>query len=841
MTTDALLPESDIDGVRAIDPEEVQEFRILNDVVHENPYLLGGCFVGRQTEITDFTEWLKDGSSGRCMLCVCDFGGAGKTALVWHWLRLPHTRQLRASLGYREYWATFYAHDYGWRSFVSGFAQAVASASPVDIPGADDLKGWDVLIDDVLARVKKERWLIVLDGLEREMESYTSEVTLYMDSEEQDVRRESGTLRPDERVLQSRQFARFLRGLLSTPTRVLVTTRLIPEDLRLRQSLRPGVEEYPLRPLTQDDAFRLWWSYTKKGGSPDLLRRFFSATAYHPQIIAVVAAAAESSSFLTFEEWLSNESGMGDALFDPSQLKTVLRFRWLSLATQDLVRARSRTWVIMCLISARSGVSSVSQLQHCLAADQQFAASSSMADLWQDLANLRGRALVGCEEKLGLVDMHPVVRSLAAKYIVSVWKNGEIGGGFAKKILDLIRHSAGSQDAFLRVLSSANLDEAARKLDDLSDSGSYHELFRWMLEFYVDDGKEKPWLRSLPRVSIRKLQASVLYRSAYAARAMGDYDESQVLCRRAKIAYRLCGELEKVVDCERGEQWEKLYGGSIYDSERHFLSVLSSGRGTREDQYWLGLLLSIRGHQLAGAVLEKLKPGESRWEKQTLAESFFYLGEFQRGVEILAAIEDDPEPVVPSQLFWEWLTHGMCLLRCGKVAESVQYLSAANRGSTGFFYRLVQIFSLAGYGEYLLRFGRQELDFGRVTSATGAFEEAKVVLMRAIKMDKRKRFQIPIAEAYCSLAEVNAMLYPAEMDDIVDAARVGLEIANGKVSGFGYLLGIQRAQALLGVYGMSGLVSDLNVGPVSHEGRSYEEGLLAYLSKSMGVGIDSVR
>ena len=50
-----------------------------------NPYLLGKKFVGREKEQYDLTEWLTGQPETR-ILCICDLGGAGKSALVSYWL-----------------------------------------------------------------------------------------------------------------------------------------------------------------------------------------------------------------------------------------------------------------------------------------------------------------------------------------------------------------------------------------------------------------------------------------------------------------------------------------------------------------------------------------------------------------------------------------------------------------------------------------------------------------------------------------------------------------------------------------------------------------------------------
>ncbi|MBK7599642.1 MAG: hypothetical protein IPJ07_14420 [Acidobacteria bacterium] len=56
-----------------------------------NQYLLGERFVGRKKELVDLTDWL--GREGDRILCICDLGGTGKSALVWHWLNSESTKR----------------------------------------------------------------------------------------------------------------------------------------------------------------------------------------------------------------------------------------------------------------------------------------------------------------------------------------------------------------------------------------------------------------------------------------------------------------------------------------------------------------------------------------------------------------------------------------------------------------------------------------------------------------------------------------------------------------------------------------------------------------------------
>src|SRR5262249_24087806 len=84
--------------------QEVKEIKITN------PYLLGDKFVGREKELNDLTDWLRSEKGG--ILCICDLGGTGKSALVWSWLNLKTTRGILEERGLKQFWCSFYARNF---------------------------------------------------------------------------------------------------------------------------------------------------------------------------------------------------------------------------------------------------------------------------------------------------------------------------------------------------------------------------------------------------------------------------------------------------------------------------------------------------------------------------------------------------------------------------------------------------------------------------------------------------------------------------------------------------------------------------------------------------------
>src|SRR5262249_10431815 len=138
--------------------QELKELKVAN------PYLLGDKFVGREKELHDLTEWLID--DRHKMLCIYDLGGTGKSALVWRWLNDQATRETLVERGVKQFWCTFYARNYDSIQFLRDLARELGGVT-IDEP--DTFRAQMSLQRFVLDRLKAGRWLLVLDGLEREM------------------------------------------------------------------------------------------------------------------------------------------------------------------------------------------------------------------------------------------------------------------------------------------------------------------------------------------------------------------------------------------------------------------------------------------------------------------------------------------------------------------------------------------------------------------------------------------------------------------------------------------------------------------------------------------------
>ncbi len=169
---------------------ERQAVRQVN-VIH--PYLLGDQFVGRKKELGELTDWLAGAEHN--MLCLCALGGTGKSALVWHWLYSPATSAALAARGMRHFWSSFYARDYTAGEFLRQLAAKLGGPTVV---ARDEWAAQRQLQQFVLERLRQQPWLLVLDGLEREMGAFADPRHYQVDSEAPGISNTAGW--PEETV-----------------------------------------------------------------------------------------------------------------------------------------------------------------------------------------------------------------------------------------------------------------------------------------------------------------------------------------------------------------------------------------------------------------------------------------------------------------------------------------------------------------------------------------------------------------------------------------------------------------------------------------------------------------
>ena len=727
--------------------EELQR-KAVAETRFSQPYLLGDKFVGRQRELDDLTAWLE--SDEAPMLCISDLGGTGKSALAWHWLHHERTRALLGERGLKSYWCSFYARNFGSLQFLEDLASVLGGVT-IDEP--NPFLWQEKRFHAVLERLRRERWLLVLDGLEREMGAFLGRENLQMDSEAQDRRNEAKDVPALDRYIRSPVFADFLRSLVGTGTRVLMTTRIFPENLRIEGPEASAVRDYPFLPMSDEDAARVWNLAGDPDGSP-LQRQFFDLVQRHPQVISVVAAAVRRQDF-SFTNWFNDaEETERRACLEESSL-TGRRHRWLELALRDLVRDRRDAWFTICYIVRRSEACSLRVLLDNLVDRDgaeslptgRFRSEGRLIEVLNDLVKWR---LIGVDHKLGLVDVHPVIRGQVWQHISHELTAGD------QADMEFVRHMQSgddSRDLLARFLRQSNLEEKFRSLSNVlkefdSHPGEQKTLLDNLAVFYPKSADGQPWMKSLPLLRLRKDQAEMLHQTAEALMRRGRWEESTIALRRAEMAYRLCGDLWSVEHCRQSHDWQSLYAGSLFRSERRQLEILERGESDAEMSaaYWLALQLAIRQNEHATELLEDLekKHGKNRWRLQTAAEAWFYLEEYEPAASLAQRAWDlwNKQHVPGPQELWEAVTIGLARLRLGDLVQARSYLDFAKGHGTSTSYNLVPMFALAGWIELRLREARAAT---RIGDKRQFLAGADLVHKQYCKSDKDDKFQFQVS------------------------------------------------------------------------------------------------
>lgn len=778
----------------AIFAEQVEREQ-LAEMPASNPYLLGDRFVGRERELGDLTEWLARDEGG--IFCICDLGGTGKSALVWHWLHREETERILKARKINRYWCSFYARGFDSHQFLRDFAARLGGL-PLGEGGLAEIREF------ILRRLREEKWLLVLDGLEREMGAFANPEHFQVDSEEQDTRNEKKSVLPEEKNIRSHVFAAFLEELRETGAKALITTRLFPENLKALRGRESSVIDYGFRPMSAEDAAQVWELFGERENSA-LQREFFELVGYHPQVISVVAAAVAESKF-PMRDWFEGVPEEDrQACRDAGAPLTVRRHRWLDLATRDINRNQRAAWLTICYIVRKSEASGIDALMEDLVVPDaaetpppgRFVSESQLLEV---LDYLRKRRLIGMDVEQQNVDVHPVIRGHVWKYIVRQYGHGQ------EKDRELVRHiesSADFREFLLRYAGEPDLEERVRALDPVAHQlgnlpVAQNLVLGFLGRFYPESpAGGRPWLDALPALALRKDQARILHRTAHELMTQGVWEESRIAFDRAKIAYRLCGDLESVRDCEQSHDWQELYAGSLRAAEKKLLDELALPAGSRSGSapFWLALLLSIRQSDHAATLLQSLKVDENRWTLQTAAECWLYLDRYEEAAALAQQALDrrEEEQASVQQLLWERVTLGLALVRLKRSDEAIDHLDFANDRGTGWCYNLVPMFALAGLIEYQFD---QAMKPGR-----GGIDRRQQLLI-AENVHKRfrnstlnERAQIPATDAHLAMARV--ALADGRRDEARRFAELAIERAQREEAPFHYASGRDRARRFL--------------------------------------------
>jgi HEAT repeat protein len=273
--------------------------------------------VGRKKELKLLDLWLGGppaADSRDAIMVLVAIGGAGKSALAWHWFENRAEAAAPEKLADRVWWS-FYEKDSTYPEFLRRAlvqADGLSHEAVLSLPVPE--------MEDALLKALDERpYLLVLDGFERQMIASSGLDSAHKPDEEW-TRAERSSVRRTTVDLSAGRFLARLAQLRRS--RVLMTTRLFPVALEGPTGVPiAGVHRHRLKGLKSDDALELWKAYCPADDAR-ALKRLFRSFGYHPLLIQALAGtvANDVDHPGEFREWQRAHPD-----FDPRSLPLVQR------------------------------------------------------------------------------------------------------------------------------------------------------------------------------------------------------------------------------------------------------------------------------------------------------------------------------------------------------------------------------------------------------------------------------------------------------------------------------------------------------------------------------------
>ncbi len=439
-----------------------------------HPYPLPDHFTGRDAERAALSNWLLNETTPAFVIEA--IGGMGKSALSWAWLR--HDVLDRSVEVDGVIWWSFY--DGPFDSFIRHLACYVM--------GDEDIKSID--LPKLLAILQHRRFLLVLDGLERALRSYTGMEAMFIQEKKFEGKVENESER-DKRLREPVHpwAGRFLQAVSSGNTRTLITTRLMPVPL---EGLS-GVRHTLLKGLSPVEAVRFFRSEGVKGSRAEL-EQAGKVYDYHPLMLKLLTSSIKRS----------RAKDIADAfrlnLIDWEEPHKILTGSFNLLSEKE-----------------KHVASSVSIFRSVFTFDSAKALFPDMdeEEFWLMLQELRNLGFLFYSEKDDCFGFHPIIRSflynnltnrtevhtLAVKYYRTLPKKEKI-----ITLDDLVPVI----ELYYHLVKAERFNEACRLFFDRINEPIYSQLsayylIRELLKELFPDGEDR-----LPRLEKKKDQAETL-------------------------------------------------------------------------------------------------------------------------------------------------------------------------------------------------------------------------------------------------------------------------------------------------------------------------------------------
>jgi tetratricopeptide (TPR) repeat protein len=425
--------------------------------------------VGRHQELNALTDWVTGSdpqfNAARILIFVA-IGGIGKSAVTWKWFNEIAQHEMRPLAG--RVWWSFYESDARFDNFVIRTLAYVTGQTLEQV----QQKRAPERVDELLAVLDHEPYLIVLDGLERLLIGYARPDAAHLADDDLDTEiatsaaatqglpagaATSFTGQSRLRMAADPRVGDFLLRLAAVrASRVLATSRLFPTDLQTATRVpRKGAAAYFVQGLSNDDAVSLWRAFGVSGSREDLIA-LFNTFGNYPLLIRALAGevARYRPAPGDFSTWRQ-----AHADFDPFQFPLLVQRKShvLQYALSGLSDADNR---VLRTIAAFRAPTTYDTLAGLLVGPGRPCADEATLDVV--LSDLEDRGLVGWDKRANRYDLHPVVRGVAWSALDPESREG------------IYQNLASHFEALPEVS-----DESVRSIDDLAGVAElYHTLIQ---------------------------------------------------------------------------------------------------------------------------------------------------------------------------------------------------------------------------------------------------------------------------------------------------------------------------------------------------------------------------
>jgi tetratricopeptide (TPR) repeat protein len=364
------------------------------DPYYAHPYIGGGRFVGRKSELGLLDAWA---SSADPTLLVEAIGGTGKSALTWEWVQhhMPSVLPERAGL----VWWSFYESQATVGKFL---AHTLAYLTNRPVEACSKLPR-GILEEQLLTVLRTKPAVIVLDGVERLLLAYHRHDAAHL--ADAVVQEES------RRCIDPRDGTLLRRLSQGGPTKVLITSRLVPQDLQTHAgALLHGVRHIRLPGLSGDDAVALLKELGVSGDAT-LIRSFLSEFGDHALLIQVLAGRIraykpEPSNFDAWYKTVGRRLELRDHMLVSRQASI------LEAALEDLDPMAFRVLARLAAFHYPVDYAAVVAINPFHPEDEQDL-EVGIEPLHQALTVLEERGLAQWDRAHNRYDLHPIVRAYA--------------------------------------------------------------------------------------------------------------------------------------------------------------------------------------------------------------------------------------------------------------------------------------------------------------------------------------------------------------------------------------------------------------------------------------------